>query len=97
MSATGTSVPQHQLLLYEYVKDMADRRGPYREAHLSRIRAEQEAGRIILAGALGDPPHGGAIVFREVDPDEIEKFAREDPYNEAGLITAWRVERWNLV
>jgi uncharacterized protein YciI len=97
MSATPPSVQQHHILFYEYVKDMADRRGPYREAHLGRIRAEKEAGRIVMAGALGDPPHGGALVFRDVDPGEIETFAREDPYNEAGLITAWRVERWNLV
>lgn len=32
------------LLLYEYVKGMAERRGPYREAHLARIRYEREAG-----------------------------------------------------
>ena len=76
---------------------MADRRAPYREAHLGRIRAEKDAGRIVMAGALGDPPHGGALVFAGVGPDEIEAFARADPYMEAGLITAWRVERWNLV
>ena len=44
------------LLLYTYVADMADRRGPYRDAHLERIRAEREAGRVILAGALGIRP-----------------------------------------
>ncbi len=76
---------------------MADRRGPYREAHLGRIRAEKEAGRIVMAGALGDPPHAGALVFQGVDPSEIEAFAQGDPYMEAGLIAAWRVERWNLV
>jgi len=76
---------------------MVERRGPYREAHLSRIRAEKEAGRIVLAGALGEPPHGGALVFHGVDPEQIEAFAREDPYMAADLITAWRVERWILV
>ena len=54
----------HHLLLYDYVQDMADRRGPYREAHLGRIRAGQDEGRIVMAGALGDPPHGAAIVFK---------------------------------
>jgi hypothetical protein len=97
MSATQPSVPQHHILFYEYAKDMADRRGPYREAHLARIRAEKKAGRIVMAGALGDPPRGGALVFRGVEEEEIEAFAREDPYMGADLITAWRVERWNLV
>jgi uncharacterized protein len=87
----------HHLLLYDYVDDMPERRGPYREAHLERIRAERHAGRIVSAGALGDPPRGGAIVFRGADRDAIEEFVRRDPYVQAGLVTAWRVEPWKLV
>jgi hypothetical protein len=88
---------EHQLLLYTYVEDMVQRRGPYRGAHLDRIRAEREAGRIVMAGALGNPPTGGAIVFRGVEPERIEAFVAADPYVEAGLVSSWRVERWNLV
>ena len=54
----GDPAPHH-LLLYRYVPDIAERRAPHREAHLARIRAEQEAGRVTLAGALGNPPHAG--------------------------------------
>ncbi len=36
-------------------------------------------------------------MFRGVDPEQVEAFARQDPYMEAGLITAWRVEPWNVV
>jgi uncharacterized protein len=85
------------MLLYTYVVDMAERRGPYREAHLKRIHDEQEAGRITMAGALGTPATGGAIVWRGVSPDEIARFAADDPYVEAGLVTGQRIERWNLV
>ncbi len=87
----------HRILIYDYVADMADRRGPFRDAHLARIRAESQAGRVVMAGALGDPVHGGAIVFRGVPQAEVEEFARADPYIEAGLVTNWRVELWNLV
>lgn len=87
----------HQLLLYDYVANMLERRVPYREAHLERIAAEREAGRIVMSGPLGDPPHAAAIVFHGVEPDQVESFAREDPYVQAGLVTAWRVERWNVV
>ena len=38
--------PSHHILLYEYVEDMAERRGPHREAHLARIKAEQDGARI---------------------------------------------------
>ena len=92
-----SAAPIHHILFYDYVEDMAERRGPHREAHLARIRAEREAGRITLAGALGDPPHGAAIVFRDVSPEEIEAFAQDDPYVAAGLVTGRRIERWNVV
>jgi uncharacterized protein len=85
------------LLLYTYVEDMADRRGPYRDAHLERIRAEREAGHITLAGALGAPPTGGAIVWTGVTPEDIERFTAADPYVLNGLVTAQRIERWNLI
>jgi hypothetical protein len=85
------------LLLYTYVEDIADRRGPYRDAHLQRIRAEREVGHVTLAGALGSPPSGGAIVWQGVTPEDIERFTAEDPYVVNGLVTAQRIERWNLV
>jgi uncharacterized protein len=87
----------HHLLLYEYVEDMLERRGPYRDAHLERIAAEREAGRVIMAGALGDPPQGAAIVFKGVGPEVIEGFVRSDPYVTAELVTDWRIESWKLV
>jgi uncharacterized protein len=87
----------HHLLLYTYVEDMIRRREPHRAAHLEQVAAEREAGRIVMAGALGDPPRGGAIVFRGLDAEEIEAFVARDPYMVAGLITEHRVERWTLV
>jgi uncharacterized protein len=87
----------HHILFYDYVEGIAERRGPYRDAHLRRIAAEREAGRVVMAGALGDPPHGAAIAFRGVDPAHIEQFAASDPYVEAGLVTARRIEPWNVV
>ena len=87
----------HHLLLYTYVDDMAERRGPHRGAHLERIQAQKDAGRIVMAGALGDPVSGGALAFRGATPEEIEAFVAADPYRQAGLITEYRIEPWNLV
>ena len=87
----------HHILFYDYVENMSERRGPYRDAHLERIGLERDRGRVVMAGALGDPPHGAAIVFRDVDPAEIEAFAAGDPYVEAGLVAARRIEPWKLV
>jgi uncharacterized protein YciI len=84
------------LLLYEYVPDMAERRGPHRGPHLEKLKAEREAGHVGAAGAF-DPPTGAAIVFTGVDREHVEAFVASDPYQRAGLVTAWRVERWKLV
>ncbi len=88
----------HHLLIYEYVPDMAERRGPYRAAHLAQIREQLDAGHLTQAGALGDPdPTGGAFVFEGVDRSVIEAFVAADPYVAAGLVPAYRIEVWKLV
>lgn len=86
----------HQVLLYDYVDDILERRGPYREAHLARLDEWARSGRMIGAGALGDPPTGAAIVFRVDDAAEIERYVEGDPYVDAGLVTGWRVVPWSV-
>jgi hypothetical protein len=93
MSDTGL----HHVLFYDYVEDVLPRRAPHREAHLGLCRRWKQDGRLVMAGALGDPPHGGALVFRVEDPSLIEEFVAADPYIGAGIVTAWRVEPWNVV
>ncbi len=87
----------HQLLFYDYVADILERRAPHREAHLARI-AEWVAGHgMLAAGPVGDPPTGGLFVFGDVPAADIEAFAAGDPYVAAGLVTARRIVPWNIV
>jgi uncharacterized protein YciI len=88
---------RRHILFYDYVADVVERRAPYRESHLALVREWRDSGRIVMAGALGDPPHGAAIVFAVEDPAEVEQFAATDPYVEAGIVTSWRVEPWAVV
>jgi uncharacterized protein len=83
------------LLVYEYVEDMTERRAPHRDAHLALIRRFHVADRLVIAGGIGVPVHGGLLAFREAD--DAEAFAAEDPYNAAGLIVSSRVEPWAVV
>ena len=83
------------VLFYDYVDDILERRGPHRDEHLAGIRAGLEDGRIVMAGPLGDPPSGAAIVFTE--REAAEAFANADPYVANGLVPDWRVELWTLV
>ena len=83
------------LLTYTYVDDMADRRAPHREGHLGLIAEYAEAGRLYLAGATGNPPSGGSLVF--ADRAAAEEFVATDPYGEAGLVTAHTIEPYMVV
>jgi len=85
------------LLFYDYVEDIVERRAPHREAHLAHLRQWKAEGRIVMAGAVGDPPHGALFVFDVEDPALIDEFADADPYRAADLVSARRVERWNVV
>jgi uncharacterized protein len=90
-------VTEHLLLLYDYVEDAVERRAPHREEHLALVRRHQEDGVLVMAGALGDPPHGGALAFRTDDRAVVEGFVAEDPYVRHGVVTAWRIEQWRVV
>ena len=85
----------HFILFYDYVENIVERRAPHREAHMAEIRAAKDDGRITLAGPLGDPPHGAAIVFK--DRSAAEAFPGTDPYVNAGLVTNWHVDLWTVV
>jgi uncharacterized protein YciI len=87
----------HHILFYDYVPDVVERRAPYREEHLALVRRWRDEGKVVMAGALGDPPHSAALVFRVGDVAEVEEFARADPYVVNGVATGWRVEPWNVV
>ena len=91
-------ITRRSALFYEYVKEnLVERRAPYREEHIGLVREWTADGRMLMAGALGDPPHGGLLVFASEDPADAEAFAAVDPYVRSGIVTAWRVEPWNVV
>jgi len=84
-----------QILQYEYVADIAERRAPHREAHLALIAEYHGDGRIVMGGAVGDPVHAGLIVFRTAQ--DASAFVEADPYGQAGLVVKATVEPWTVV
>jgi hypothetical protein len=87
----------HFLLIYDVVSDYVEKRTPYRKAHLSLVQKAFDAGEIVLAGALADPADGALLVFRGPEAEPAERFAKADPYVINGVVTSWRVRKWNTV
>ena len=63
--------------------------------HIDLIKRWHGDDRLVIAGAVGDPPYGGLLVFRSAE--YAEAFAGEDPYVEADLVVKWWVEPWTVV
>jgi uncharacterized protein YciI len=90
---TGT----YQVLSYDYVADILDRRDPYRPAHLEHALAARRRGELVNIGAVGTPPVGALLVFVDLPAAEVEAYAQADPYLLAGLVTGYRVQPWTVV
>lgn len=87
----------YQLLFYDFVENILERRSPYRREHLNLVREAYERDEIVMAGAAGDPPDSAVLVFRSDDAAAVEAFATKDPYVINGLVTKWRVQPWVVV
>jgi uncharacterized protein YciI len=87
----------HQVLFYDYVENAVERRAPFREEHLAWARAWKDDGRLVMAGALGEPPQGALLVFHVEDPAQIEEFVAGDPYVSGDIVTGHRVVPWTVV
>ena len=84
------------LVTYSYVPDMENRRTPHRQDHLDWLRAEEEAGRLILAGAMLEPVDGAVLLVRADDSYQVRQWLLHDPYAKAGLITGVTVRKLGL-
>ena len=85
-------------LFYDYVtENILELRAPHRPGHIALFQEWKADGRLLLGGALGDPPAGALIVFDVEDPAEIQAFVDADPYVRNGVVTGYRIEVWNTV
>lgn len=87
----------HMILYYRVAPDYIERRKPLRPAHFQHARASFDRGELMLAGALLEPVDGAVLVFRGDSLRVAEEFARADPYVRNGLVTEWRVRKWDTV
>jgi hypothetical protein len=87
----------HYILFYKYAPDYLERRGEYRDQHMSLAKAAIDRGELFLGGAFAKPADGAAIIFKGRSPEVAESFAKADPYVLNGLVNSWRVREWTTV
>jgi uncharacterized protein YciI len=82
-------------LLYDTVENFAQKRLPFRGAHLALVDDAHRRGEVVMAGAL--QPSGALLIFRAAERGVVEQFARTDPYVTSGVVSGWRVHEWTVV
>ena len=87
----------HYLLFYEAGQDYAERRQPFRAAHLQHARNAVARGELVLGGALANPIDGAVLLFRGDSSAAAEQFAKTDPYVTNGVVQRWHVREWTTV
>jgi uncharacterized protein len=87
----------HYILFYDVVENYAERRAPFRSAHLELAEKFYDEGKLVLAGALADPIDGAVLVFSGEHPGAAAEFVAKDPYVENGLVSKWRIRKWSTV
>ena len=98
--AQSTFLPaKNYLLTYEYVSDVLEKRGPYREGHLGLAKKMIEEGKCLSGGPTGEPNHevpsGALFIFTDLESAQL--YANEDPYVKNGIVTKFSIEEWNVV
>uniref|UniRef100_A0A061S644 Ycii-related protein n=1 Tax=Tetraselmis sp. GSL018 TaxID=582737 RepID=A0A061S644_9CHLO len=92
--ATSAQPPTYTLLTYEYVEDIVEKRGPYRQEHLAAAFKKQEEGKLVVGGPHIDPIDGAVFIWKDVTPAEIEQFVQDDPYVVNGLVPRWSIRQF---
>lgn len=95
--AMAAQSSKYYSLHYQYVPDILEKRGPHREGHLAAARKQTEAGKLLIAGAVGDPVDGGLFIFKDVTKQEVEEFVKNDVYVTEKLVNGWTIQPFNAV
>jgi uncharacterized protein len=97
-STTALSGTQY-LLKYDYIPDVLEKRGPYREGHLNLAKKLIAEGTCLSGGPTGplamEVPTGALFIF--TDQEAAKLFVEEDPYVANGIVTGHTIQEWNVV
>lgn len=99
-STTSSALAATQYLLrYDYIPDVLDKRGPYREGHLNLAKELIAEGTCLSGGPTGEVgmevPKGALFIFTTSEAAKL--FVDQDPYVSAGIVTGHSIEEWNVV
>ena len=76
-----------------YCENVAEKRTPYRQAHLDGLAQQKEAGILITIGPTKDLTQCFGIYEVETEA-EVRQLIEADPYWQNGIWTEYEVKEW---
>jgi uncharacterized protein len=86
----------YYLLLHDVVDQFAERRTPLPRCPAEASPRRRGQRRVSPRRRVRRPLDGAALVFKAADQSVAERFAANDPYVAAGLVTKWAVRKWTV-
>ena len=97
-TTTGLGATQF-FLKYDYIPEVLEKRGPYREDHIRLAKKFIEEGTCLAGGPSGpvgmEVPTGAYFIFTTAEA--AKKYAEGDPYVTNGIVTEYSIIEWNVV
>ena len=84
----------YYLVYYELADNYAEAREPVRALHFKHIESYLDSGEFIMGGAL-ETAEEAVLVFK-TSKERVEEFIQKDPYIRSGVVTGWRIRKWNI-
>lgn len=85
------------ILTYHFDNEYLKIRQPYRNQHFNYITPYLDSGALLLGGATEASPPKGVLIFKGVSIQEIENFAKNDPYIINKVAVSFSIVQWNVV
>ena len=79
-----------------YARDAAQKRAPFREAHLARVAMLSDEGALLLVGAFDDMS-ASLLVFAVESEDAATAIIESDVYWKNKVWTSYKIRRLNRV
>jgi uncharacterized protein len=76
-----------------YCDNVLDKRGPFREAHLAGLAAQQASGILITIGPTRDLSQVFGL-YEAPDETSVRQLIEADPYWQHGIWTEYEVKEW---
>jgi uncharacterized protein YciI len=82
------------VVLYESAENVLETAPIHFPAHAERLQAFHADGRVLMAGAFGDPQREGSMATFS-SREAAEDFVEDDPFVLNGVVRGYEIREWN--